>query len=279
MFEGLSWKKKAWRAARKRRLFDSFGPNSLGIAVKTKNGDFVVAPDDTCVGGQLMQTGEYNPGELQRLQALVSQNCTLLVVGAHIGAFVVPLARRCESVVAIEANPESFRLLETNLRLNGCANVRALHLAASDESGVIDFVCNRHNSGGSKRMPLIRKKSFFYDTPQIRKVRAEALDDVLEGETFDVILLDIEGSEFFALKGMKRLLETAKFLSVEFRPDHLKDVAGVSLDDFMEQIPLRFSSVELPSLSLQCTRAELPGLLKRMEASGHIEDGILFSLR
>ena len=71
------------------------------------------------------------------------------MVGAHIGTLVVPLARHAAHVMAIEANPDTFELLNLNLLLNGCANVEALQLAAGEREGEIEFVQNTSNSGGS----------------------------------------------------------------------------------------------------------------------------------
>ena len=53
---------------------------------------------------------------------------------------------------------------------------------------------------------FMRDYAYFYDSPEIIKVPAGPLDDVLAGQTFDVILMDVDGSEYFALRGMQTLL-------------------------------------------------------------------------
>src|SRR5271157_6099415 len=102
---------------------------------------------------------------------------------------------------------------------------------------------SRVNSGGSKRMPLTRDYMYFYDSPDIVTVGADRLDDLLDGERFNVVFMDIEGSEYFALGGMQKILTSAKVLFMEFVPHHLKNVGGVSVHQLLELI-----SPHLPTL-------------------------------
>ena len=52
---------------------------------------------------------------------------------------------------------------------------------------------NSVNSGGSKRVPINNEFMYRYDDPEVIEVEAESLDVLLEGKTYDLILLDIEG--------------------------------------------------------------------------------------
>lgn len=58
-----------------------------------------------------------------------------LDLGANIGWFTVYLARRYMHVLAVEAHPTTFRLLEENVRANGLEEkVTCLHVAAYDKA-------------------------------------------------------------------------------------------------------------------------------------------------
>ena len=149
---------------------------------------------------------------------VINGHSRVLVVGTHMGSLAIAASKHCSQLTAIEANPKTFRLLELNLLINGCNNVHAINIAASDKFEHVEFVMSRANSGGSKRVPLLRDYAYFYDSPEIIKVPAGPLDDVLAGQTFDVILMDVEGSEYFALRGMQTLLASAQVLFVEFVP-------------------------------------------------------------
>lgn len=252
------------------------GARVKALLVDSDQGRFLARPEDWTVGGLLARTGSYGTEEIERILSLTTPDSRVLVVGAHIGAVVVPLSRRVAHVTAIEANPDTFELLQWNVQLNGRSNVQALHLAAGDGDGEIEFLQSSANSGGSKRLPVTRRSMYFYDRPQVVRVPCARLDDVLPG-SFDVILMDIEGSEYFALKGMPRLVSQARHLVSEFLPHHFRDVAGVTARDFVELVAPHFDRLFIPSRSQTVARPEFLPVLDAMFEADATDDGIIFS--
>jgi hypothetical protein len=57
--------------------------------------------------------------------------------------------------------------------------------------------------------------------------------------------MDIEGSEYLAIKGAPDCLRSAKLLYIEFVPHHLDNVAGISLEDFINVLTPFFSSMQI----------------------------------
>ena len=110
------------------------GNNIVSVITRSANGIFAVDIEDRGVGKELRHNGEYGQDELERIFQYAGADDRVLVVGAHLGALVVPIAKHCKSVVAIEANPDTFGLLKTNLMLNDVANVSAHNIAASDKT-------------------------------------------------------------------------------------------------------------------------------------------------
>jgi FkbM family methyltransferase len=204
-------------------------------------------------------------------------NDNLLIVGAHIGAIAIPVSLHCRSVTAIEANPRSFRLLQMNLSINKRENIRAIQIAASDKAEELQFVANTLNSGGSKRMPVVRDPMYFLDSPEVTTVRGDCLDKVLSGERFETIFMDIEGSEYFALRGMQELLSQAEWLFVEFVPHHLRNVSNVTVEEFLRPIRPHFSSVFVPSKKFTGSIDHCRDILQAMYVRDESEDGIIFS--
>lgn len=252
------------------------GRRVKALLVESEQGRFLARPEDWTVGGLLARTGTYGTEEIERILSLTTPDSRVLIVGAHIGAVAIPVSRKVAHVTAIEANPDTFELLALNLQLNGCANAQALHLAAGDQDGEIEFLQSRTNSGGSKRLPVTRRRMYFYDRPQITRVRCARLDDVLPG-SFDVILMDIEGSEYFALKGMPRLVSQARHLISEFLPHHFRYVAGVTASDFVALVAPHFDRLFIPSRNETVTRQEFLPLLNAMFEADVPDDGIIFS--
>jgi FkbM family methyltransferase len=203
----------------------------------------------------------------------------VLIVGAHIGAIAIPLSQQCGDLTAIEANPDTFQLLETNILLNKANNIKALNVAANDRTESVKFVANRANSGGSKRMPKIKHSMYFYDSPRIVDVPAASLDEFLPLHKFDLVIMDIEGSEYFALKGMQKILQSANALFIEFLPHHLKNVAGVTVTEFLKYISPHFDYLFVPSTLQRTTRQQFLPALQRMYDAGDGDDGLVFSKR
>ena len=253
------------------------GPNVEAVLANGRNGLLLVDLEDQNVGRKLSFSGEYGWDEIERLRSYVTPASDVLFVGSHIGAIVIPVAKTCHSVVAIEANPRTFGLLQRNLLLNDCANVEAINRAASDKEEELQFLMNRVNPGGSKRMPKIHKYMYFSDKPEVITVKASRLDDVLAGRSFDIIFMDIEGSEYFALGGMPRLLTGAKVLCMEFVPHHLKNVSSVSVAQLLALIEPYFSKLFIPSKNLTANKDQFQPVLQHMYDHDQTDDGVVFT--
>ena len=254
-----------------------FGRNVVALITSTDNGLFASDPEDMGVGNVLRKSGSYGLEEIERVFQYIGADDDVLVVGSHIGALVIPIAKRCKSVAAIEANPHTFSLLQMNLALNGSHNVRAYNIAASDKEEMISFISSRSNSGGAKRMPKIRAFEYFYDAPETISVQAFALDEYLKGEQFALVFMDIEGSEFFALKGMQNILRDTRTLFIEYLPHHLRNVSGVSPKEFLSLIEPHFSTLLIPSKNLHVEKVDFLPALQSMFDRDEGDDGLIFT--
>jgi FkbM family methyltransferase len=260
-------------SAARRRLI---GHHVEAVLVRGDNGAFLVDVEDMSVGWRLARDGEYGAAELQRVLSVITEQATVLMVGTHVGTLAVPASKHCRNLIAIEANPRTFQLLQENLLLNECHNVRALNIAANDKNEEIQFVLSRTNSGGSKRMPMIPAYAYFYDSPKIVPVEAHPLDEVLGDSPIDIVLMDIEGSEYFALGGMQRILSRASVLFMEFIPHHLRNVSGVSVDQPLGRIRQHFSTMFVPSQEITVSRDRFGEVLQAMYDHEQSDEGIVF---
>lgn len=264
---------RAWRAGVVKRML---GPAVRALVVRSEIGLFAVDPEDFGVGRKLRKNGRYGTDEVERLTPYISRDSRVLVVGAHIGTLAIPLSRICREVVAVEANPATIDLLAMNIALNGASNCRAIHLAASDTEEVLPFVLNRVNSGGSKRLPKLDKFMYHYDRPETILVKAASLDRYLPDRTFRVVVMDIEGSEYFALRGMQDILARCEVLMVEFLPHHLRNVSGVTVKQFLSVIEPHFSRMTIPSQQIIALAGEFEEPLTRMYQRDEGDSGLIF---
>jgi FkbM family methyltransferase len=264
---------RAWRAAVTKLLV---GRGVRALVVRSEIGLFAVDPEDYGVGRKLRKNGSYGRAELEGVLPYLTADSRVLVVGAHIGTLAIPLSRVCREVVAIEANPATFDLLTMNIALNRASNCHAIHLAASDKEEELPFVLNRVNSGGSKRLPKTDKFMYHYDHPETISVKAASLDRSLPDRNFRVVVMDIEGSEYFALQGMQDILSRCQVLMVEFLPHHLRYVSGVTVARFLSAIEPHFSRLTIPSRHLTVPAGEFAAPLTQMFHRDEGDSGLIF---
>ena len=278
MLKALFWRINFFLKNRKSaKISRQLGDGVKSVIVETKNGTLAVDPRDLEVGLKLRNNGSYGLDEIARINELISTQSNVLVVGAHIGSLVIPIAKNCNKVVAIEANPNNFNLLKTNLHLNKTKNVSIHNIAASSKQETIKFQMNVVNSGGSKRLPKNNEYMYRYDNPEVIEVQAHSLDEYLDDNNFDLVLIDIEGSEYFAMQGMEKILSNCNTLIVEFLPHHLKNVADVTVEQFLSLIPKQFTKLTIPSKK-ETHPVDIGGVvLQQMYNNKEGDDGLIFT--
>lgn len=226
------------------------GPYGAAVLAKTRNGALLVPPGDMFVGRRLCFKGEYDAELLDFFLGKCSSGSRILIVGAHVGALAVPVAGRVGSVAAVEANPSIFELLRMNVALNGLANVELHNFAAGDRNGEANFLASRLNTGGSG---LVVGEAgawdwaYSHEKPSTLTVSMRRLDDVFADDQFDFLVMDVEGGEAVALRGMPGLLSRCRGLLIEVFERHLRRVARVSNEEFLSLIAPYFDrAVILP---------------------------------
>ena len=251
------------------------GATYIGEVYRTEQGIFCVDPVDKFVAKTLIEEGRYGTLQLEQIKMFCSPSSSVLLLGAHIGAIAVPLSKMVGEMTVFEANPRTFELLRANLKLNDCLNVEAYNLAANDSNEALKFVLNTVNSGGSKRFPVHQDATYFFDAPQIAEVPGVRLDDHLAGRKYDLIFMDIEGSEVFAMRGMPGLMAQAQVVFSEFIPHHLSRVGGVGVEQFIACFE-GYQTMIVPSIPRACHGAEIGQVLHEMFAKGQPDDGLIF---
>ena len=278
MLKSLFWRINFFLMNRRSaKIGRRLGNGVKSVIVDSKNGMLAVDPRDLEVGYKLRKFGSYGLDEIARINELITSSSNVLIVGAHIGSIVIPISNHCNKVVAIEANPNNYKLLETNLHLNKSENITIHNIAASSKKETIEFQMNVVNSGGSKRVPKNNEYMYRYDNPEIIHFQAHSLDEYLDDENFDLVLIDIEGSEYFAMQGMEKILAKCNTLIIEFLPHHLKNVAGVAVEEFLSLIPEQFTKLTIPSKNETHPIDVGSAMLKQMYHLKEGDDGIIFT--
>jgi FkbM family methyltransferase len=143
------------------------------------------------------------------LQDICRPNTVVFDVGCHDGALTLLMSRLVGPkgvVCAFEANPNILDLCTHNLIRNGCNNFFITHAAVSEKS---DEVLNLYIPTEN-----LQAASVFYEytnnPPTL--VKTVALDDFISHTKLEpeIIKMDIEGSEFNALKGTYKYISKSR---------------------------------------------------------------------
>ena len=135
MLKALFWRMNFFLKNRQSaKISRQLGDGVKSVIVDSKNGILAVDPRDLEVGYKLRNYGSYGLDEITRINQLITTKSNVLIVGAHIGSLLIPIAKNCNKVVGIEANPNNFNLLKTNVHLNKAENVSIHNIAASSKA-------------------------------------------------------------------------------------------------------------------------------------------------
>jgi FkbM family methyltransferase len=153
------------------------------------------------------------------MRSILRPGMNVIDIGANIGYFTALAARAVGSegrVLAVEADPETFRLLRINVEMNGFDNVEVLPVAAHRRAGLVTGTRDPTNYGG--HTACLTSESW-----QTMPIQAVRLDDVLAPEVpIHFIKVDIEGMDHAAVEGLEQTIRHWRpTVLVEFNPEKI----------------------------------------------------------
>ena len=192
----------------------------------------------------------------------IQDGWTVLDIGAGLGDFCLHVGkRRPHSIVyAYEPFPQSFALLQENLRLNEVQNVRTFPLAVSAEAGLKCF----HMASEAVAHTTVGPETLPGDTLQVESVTLEQVFSELRLSQCDYLKMDCEGAEYeILLNASPETLSKIRHVCLEYHDT----VAGFSHRDLVRLFTERGYEVRLTP----CPAWGHLGLLyaRRSEWAGH----------
>ncbi len=183
--------------------------------------------------------GSYEMKKRQAFEAVIPNGAIVYDIGANVGYYSLLAAALVGDeglVYAFEPLPRNVDFLRRHVALNHFKQVEIIEAAVSDRTGQASF-----DLGASSAMGHIS------DSGEI-DVRMVSLDDLLNAGEIrppDYMKVDVEGAEYQALKGARKLLERHHpilFLDTHQREAHLPTI------DLLRDLGYRFKILDGQSL-------------------------------
>ncbi len=217
------------------KRISSYFPNEPFI-IKNKVGSFEVAYfNDT-----IFTSSEYYEQSLEKWLGRSQHKQIFLDLGANIGRYTILALKKYhfEKALSVEANPYTFGILSTNIKLNSIEKKAILcPTAIGNAAGTVKFQVDRHHLGGGSVV------SEYIDNP-IPYVQVEVpmitVDQVLVQQVVipshvDFVKIDVESFTYQVLQGMESLLKSMQIgscIMIEVGKDDAEVVAVLKQNNF-----------------------------------------------
>ena len=147
---------------------------------------------------------EYEKKRMDQLHFLSNKiNSEILVdIGANIGFYSILFSDRFDQIYSFEPNKRNFKVLKRNIDNNKLKNIQIFNFGLGENK---EFLIGNSNSKGE----LFQTSGFSInkDNKKGEKVSVQKGDEVLHFKNKTItIKIDVEGFEFFVLKGLKSAL-------------------------------------------------------------------------
>lgn len=202
------------------------------------------------VGRSIFKTGKYEEG----LTSLLCNLCRfdnddiVIDVGANIGWYSIILStlmsKSCKTY-AFEPDPLNFELLTHNCKLNNMRNIECINAAVGENIGTATLHLYPSKNRGRHSLIALQGNSERLD------VKMMSLDSFFEENHINLarikfLKIDIEGFEYAALLGAKKILKMIPMVLMEFSPEYMKK-GGFEpnrLLDFMHDAGLKANCIQ-----------------------------------
>jgi len=144
---------------------------------------------------------------------------TIIDLGANEGFYTLKAKEKApkSKIIAVEPNPNAFKLLKKNVGTNKLKDVIVVNEAVTSKSGKITFEIVK----GATTIGALKIYKKYRDRKRLRKVivnsiTLEKLCKKYKINKIDLLKIDVEGSEFDILKSSKNILPKMKKVVIEY---------------------------------------------------------------
>lgn len=171
------------------------------LATPLKGNFSILCDTKTWIGAQIYYLGEYEDYIKATFERFIKIGDTVLDIGANIGfhtLFFAELVGPKGKVIAFEPMPYNYQALLNNIALDEFENIATRNYALSDQNESLKV--NASSSQNPGAFNLFEKGETHIDT--------FIGDEVISEKSINFIKIDVEGFEYFVLKGLVHTIKT-----------------------------------------------------------------------
>ena len=223
-------------------------PERLSAVTIREDDHLIICDPRDLVGRSVVLHGNWGRLETERIvkfldnEGLLTGTGVAMDLGANIGTqtLYLYLTEKFRHIIAVEAAPKNFELLQANVRVNGWSeDITAFHAAVFTEDGVINLNLKEDDvSGGHSLLELPGNTKTL-------EVTALTVDSILrqskiEANQVEFVWMDIEGFDFEILQEIQKTCGSRLPVFFEFSPNFMgKDKTA----DFVEFLNSNYTHV------------------------------------
>ena len=185
--------------------------------VKAKHGVFSFCHFDEFIGLSMREYGEFSEIELSLMLKFIMKDDVVFDIGANIGAFTVPFAKKVGDfgeIYSFEPQKLIYEILHENVNKNKLKNVKVFNIGVGKKEEELEL-----NDIDYSKVGNFGGVSFKYESSSFTKniknkkykVKVKNLDQLTEIKKCNFIKMDVELMELEILTGGKKFLK-------KFRP-------------------------------------------------------------
>ena len=195
--------------------------------VNAKHGIFHFCHFDEFIGKSFREYGEYSELELKTILEFINEGDVIFDIGANIGCFSVPFAKKVGSngkVYAFEPQKFIFNLLKKNAVCNELNNLQIFNNAIGDANTILelnDFDYSQSGNFGGITLTENYDNSVCAKIKGTKKnkIKTLTLNNFLNLKKCNFLKIDVELMESNVLKGAKEFIK--KFRPIIWIENHL----------------------------------------------------------
>ena len=192
---------------------------------------------DQGIHKDLFLYGKREPECTRLVQQELRKGMKIVDIGANIGYYVLMEAKivgDSGKIYAIEPEPANFEVLKKNVAMNSyTGRVEPLMASVGDKNEasylLVSSQANLHK--------IATPEQVRQNTGKLIKVDMVSLDRFLEGKEAGFVRMDVEGYEYFIIRGMERIFREGRPLKmlIEVHTVGIKNRGG-DVDEFLQRL-------------------------------------------